>query len=184
MKKKRERIKGRTAAILGMVLMIGISTPIGMGVSLVRERNNVSDLYYGSYSTFGLLEDISYCSRSAANLATLGGKYLSAEDACLTDLQKAVKVLETAQLPGEKADAYAELTIRVNAMYNALSAENLSEQDEEYREELYADYSSGANLISYSDYNLRAAEFNETFRRAPGRPIAVLLGVKELELFA
>lgn len=188
MKKKREKIKGRAAAILSMVLMIAVSVPLGMGISLVRERNEVTAHYYGSDSafsyTFGLLEDLASCSNAAANFVTLGGKYLSADDAVLTDLQDAARTLTVAERPGEKAAAYTALTARVQAMYNTLHVLELSAQDKEYCEEIYADYCSYMSLISYNEYNNQATVFNETLRRAPGRPIAALMGVEELELFA
>lgn len=184
MKKKREKIKGRVVAVIGMVLLIVASIPLGMGLSLVRERNNATEYYYGSYDTFGLLEDLSYCSSEAANFVTLGGKYLPADDAQLANVREAASALKAAQRPGEKADAYSELTMHMNALYNALCNTEMSSQDEGYREEIYANYKTYVDLISYNDYNIRATEFNETFRNAPGRSLAALMGVKELELFA
>lgn len=184
MKKKRETVKGRTAAVIGMVLLIVCSIPIGMGLSLVRERNKVTEQYYGSYGTFGLLEDLSYCSGYAADMVTLGGKYLPADDGRMQALRTVYGALEAAQSPGEKADAYAEMTVCMGAMYQTLCETEMSAEDEKYCEEIYANYNTNVDLIGYNDYNIRAAEFNETLHNAPGRVIAEWMGVKELELFA
>ena len=51
MKKQKEKIKGRAAAVIGMVLLIVLSIPLGMGFSLVRARNAASAHFYGSYDT-------------------------------------------------------------------------------------------------------------------------------------
>ena len=184
MKKKREKIRGRAAAVIAMVLLIVVSIPLGMGLSLVRERNNASEHYYGSNDTFGLIEDLHYCSSEAANLATLGGKYLAADDVRLADVRETASALTAAEYPAEKAAAYTKLTQEVNTLYNALCDTEMSAQDAEYREEIYVNYKTYVDLVSYNEYNVRATEFNETLRNAPGRPIAAVMGVRELELFA
>ena len=182
--KKRERVKGRTAAVLGMVLLILFSVPTGMGLSLVRERNQAAKYYYGGENSFGLLEDLAYCSKEAANMVTIGGKYLPADDPALHGVRSAVNAMESAEHPAEKAGAYSELTVRVSSLYHTLSGMALSEQDEEYCEEIYSNYVTYVDLIGWSEYNTKATQFNETFRRAPGRIFAALMGVEELELFA
>lgn len=183
-KKEKIRVKGRAAAIISMVLLIVISVPLGMGFSLVRERNKVTEHYFGSNDTYGLLEDLSGCTTEASNLVTLSGKYLGADDAKLTEVRSAAGRLETAQSPSEKAGAYSTLTISFNSLYNELCGMELSEQDSEYLEAIYSDYYMYVDLVSYSDYNIKVANFNETFRNAPGRRLAELMGVKELEPFA
>ena len=40
--KKKERIKGRAAAIIGMVALILVSIPVGSCVSLARARGKVT----------------------------------------------------------------------------------------------------------------------------------------------
>ena len=182
--KKRERVKGRTAAVLGMVLLILFSVPTGMGLSLVRERNQVAKCYYGGDNTFGLLEDLAYCSKEAANMVTVGGKYLPADDPLLTDVRSGVNAMEIAERPAEKAKKYSELTVQVSRLYQALNGMELSEQDREYCDEIYNNYVTYVDLIGWSDYNTEATRFNETLRNAPGRAIAALMGVEELELFA
>ena len=178
MKKRREKVKGRAAAVIGMVLLIVCSIPLGMGVSLVRERSKVEQFYYDH-----LISDLSFCSSSAADFVTLGSKYLPADDVKLKALREANDELMSTRYPAEKGEAYAELNGCVAALYRTLCGVQMSEQDEEYREVIYADYTAWMDLISYSDYNMRAAEFNETFMNAPGRTVAEWMGVKELELF-
>ncbi len=184
MKKKKERIRGRTAAVIGMVLLIVLSIPLGMGFSLVRARNAASEHFYGSYDTFGLVEDLSRCSGEAMNMTTLAGKYMEADNDKITAVREWGSRLEAAERPAEKAKAYGELTVQINALYNELCKVEMSAEDAEYREEIYADYRMYVDLVSYSEYNVEATEFNETFRNAPGRMIGALMGVKELELFA
>ena len=178
MKKKKEKIKGRAAAVIGMVLMIVCSVPLGMGVSLVRERNRATEYYYDS-----LLTELSFCSSAAADFVTLGGKYLPVENVQLQALRKAQSAMMAAHHPGEKGEAYGELNVCMAALYRTLSETTMSARDEKYREEIYADYLACVDLIGYSAYNTHAAAFNETLHRAPGRAVAEWMGVKELELF-
>lgn len=184
MKKQKEKIKGRAAAVIGMVLLIVLSIPLGMGFSLVRARNAASAHFYGSYDTFGLVEDLSRCSGEAMNMTTLAGKYMEADHEKITAVREWSSRLEAAERPAEKAKAYGELTVQINALYNELCKVEMSAEDVEYREEIYADYTMYVDLVSYSEYNVEATEFNETFRNAPGRVIGTWMGVKELELFA
>ena len=184
MKKKREKIKGRTAAVIGMVLLIVVSIPLGMGLSLVRARNAANEHFYGSLTAFSLLEDLSHCSGEAMNMATLAGKYLDADNEKLQAVRECSSRMEAAERPSEKAAAYSELTVHMNTLYNALEGVEMRAEDEAYREEIYADFRMYVDLVSYSEYNIKAAEFNETFRNAPGRAIGEWMGVKELELFA
>ncbi len=178
MKKKREKVKGRAAAVIGMVLLIVCSIPLGMGVSLVRERSEVEEYYYDS-----LLRELSFCSSAAADFVTLGSKYLPSGDAQLEALREANGTLMSVQDPGEKGEAYVRLNGCMAALYRTLCDVQMTQQDEKYRESIYADYNSCVDIIGYNDYNMRAAKFNETFMNAPGRSIAEWMGVKELELF-
>ena len=184
MKKHKEKVKGRTAAVIGMVLLIVLSIPMGMGFSLVRARNAASEHFYGSYDTFGLVEDLSRCSGEAMNMTTLAGKYMEADNEKIAAVREWSSRLEAAERPSEKAQAYGELTLHINALYNELCGVEMSVEDEDYREEIYADFIMYVDLVSYSEYNVEAMEFNETFRNAPGRVIGEWMGVRELELFA
>ena len=179
--KKKERIKGRAAAIIGMVALILVSIPVGSCVSLARERGKVTALYYGSDDDWGLLEDLAWCSTEAANLVTLADKYLPEGQA--DAVREARGALEQADTPGEKAEAFSALTVKVNALYNTLEETEMKEEDAKYRDEIIADYNSNADFISRSDYNTRAAQFNVILRTTPARPLAALVGIGEVEPF-
>lgn len=181
--KKKEKVRGRTAAIIGMVALIAVSVPVGSCVSLARERGNASELYYGSDDEWGLLEDLAWCNTDAANLVTLAGKYLPQDNAQIAAVQTARDEMGEAERPGDKAAAFSRLTSSVNALGNALEAADLSEEDKTRRTEIVADYNSNADFINRSDYNTEAAKFNEILRTTPARGLAELVGIEPLELF-
>ncbi|MGN0479589.1 MAG: LemA family protein [Hominenteromicrobium sp.] len=181
--KKKEKIKGRAAAIIGMAALILVSVPVGSCVSLTRERGKVTELYYGSDDEWGLLADLSFCSSEAANLVTLAGKYLPEGDAQVEAVREARSTLEQADTPGEKAQAFSALTDQVNALYNTLEETGMKQEDAAYRDEIIADYKADADCVSRSDYNARAAQFNEILRTTPARPLASLAGIEEVEPF-
>ena len=184
MKQKKEKVKGRAIAVIGMVRLIVLSIPLGMGFSLVRARNNASAHFYGSNDTYGLLEDLSRLSGEAVNMTTLAGKYMEADDELILAVREWSSQLDAAQRPPEKAKAYAELTVQMNKLYNELKSVEMNAEDEDYREEIYNDFVMYVDFVSYNEYNIEATEFNETFRNAPGKVIGTMMGVKELELFA
>ena len=180
---KKNRVRGRAAAIIGMIVLIAVSIPVGSCISLARERGSAAERYYGSDDEWGLLEDLSWCSTEAANLATLAGKYLPQDDERIADVQRAREEMGKAEKPGDKAAAFSRLTAKVNALGNALEAAGLPEEDETYRKEILADYNSDADFINRSDYNTEAARFNEILRSTPARGLAELVGIEPLELF-
>ena len=184
MKKKREKVKGRARAVICMILLIVLSIPIGSGLSLARAREKVNEHFYGSYDTYGLLADLAGCSRAAANMATIAGKYTEAGSKELAGVREWGKKLDAAQSPSEKAKAYDELTVQTNALYHRLNAIDMTEEDLSYLEENYADFLACADMISYNDYNAAAAKFNEKFQNSPAKTIGMLMGVTELEPFA
>lgn len=184
MKKKKEKIKGRARAIIAMILMLVISLPIGCCLSLSRERETATDAYYGTKKTPGLLEDLAQCRGEAANLVTLGGKYLPQESELLQNVRNASGEMENVSEASKKATAFTELTMHMQTLYNALSKTQMKEQDKRYCEEIYADFNASADMIARSEYNILAAQFNELFKNAPARPLASLIGIDELEIFA
>lgn len=183
MKKKKEKVKGRGLAITCMVLMIVVSVPIGSCLSLNRERSKATEVYYGSDDTYGLLQDIDACRDAAANMVTLGGKFLEADDVLLQNVQEAGKAVQEASTPTGKASALSDLTNSMNTLYNTLCQTEMDEANETYREEIFATYNAVLDMIHRSDYNTRAAEYNAILRKAPARPLAALVGIGELELF-
>ena len=181
--KKNGKIKGRVAAIVGMVVLIVLSIPIGSCISLARERGKVSVMYYGSETEWGLLEDLAWCSTEASNMITLACKYLPADDAAVSATQQARDEMNKAERPGEKAAAFSRLTAKVNALGNALANADLTDEDEEYRVQILADYNSNVDFISRNDYNTEVLHFNEILRTSPMSGLAELVGIEPLELF-
>ena len=110
--KKKERIKGRAAAIIGMIALILISVPVGSCVSLARERGKVTVLYYGSDDEWGILEDLAWYSSQAANLVTLAGKYLPEQDAQVS----AVRAARLAVPPRSTPSASGALSSRMHVL--------------------------------------------------------------------
>ena len=186
MKQKKEKVKGRTTAILCMVLAIVLSMPVGTCVSLNREREQAQEAYYGSDEVFGLMGDLSACQGEAMNLITLGEKYLPAGDATLKDVETADFDVESAASPRGKALAFEDLCDAVDSLYRVLEQEALSAQDEKYRVAIYADFYACADMMRRraEEYNTDAEAFNAMLQEAPGRSLAAVFGVRELEPFA
>lgn len=185
MKKKREKVKGRAAAILFMILAILASVPVGTCVSLNREREKAQEAYVGSEEVFGLLGDLSACGGEAMNFLELGGKYLPGGDARLVRLEDTSFEVDAAASPRGKAMAFRALSDAMEDLYNALGELELDADDEQYRIDIYADFKAAADMMQRraEDYNEDAAEFNALFEKAPGRALAERFGVRELELF-
>ena len=55
----------------------------------------------------------------------------------------------------------------------------LSEQDEKYRQKLYADFNSRGDTISHDPYNQYAEEYMQTLKGFPASLIAAVMPVKE-----
>lgn len=181
--KKKEKVKGRALAITCMILLIVISVPVGSCLSLNREREKATEIYYGSEDTYGLLEDVVDCCTQAANFITLGEKVLPADDTKLAAVQEAYTEVKSTNHPRRKASALSDLTSSMNALYNALCRTEMDEANATYREEIFANYNASLDMIGRSDYNMRATEFNSILKNAPARPLAALVGIGELELF-
>lgn len=181
--KKREKIKGRGIAIFGMILLILLSVPVGTWVSLVRERDAAEVLYTGDKKKDGLLADLTAGSGKAADMITLAGKYKETDAAAVQAVQNARDALTKANTPGEKAACYRTLTEKVNALYSALCAVEMSADNAAYREEIIADYKMNADFIERSEYNTRAEKFNTILENTPAHFLAALVGIEPLELF-
>lgn len=183
MKKKKEKIKGRAAAIIGMVALMLLSVPVGATVSLTREKNKALEPYNGSGSSETLLIDMENGSGEAADLVTLAKKYLSADDAQISAVQRAREALNAAETPPEQSEALSTLTASFNVLADALDMLELTEKDKTYLDGITADYNMYLDYISRNDYNARATEFNELLEASPMQPIASLVGIDTLELF-
>lgn len=180
-------IKSRAFAIIAMCLLLLLSIPVGSCVSLSRERGEAEKYYYGSDSDFdyvwGLVEDIRWCSSSAANLVTLANRILPADSAAVTDVMRAREALDNAVSPAEKCAALSQLTERFSVLYRTLCAMDLNEEDLDYCRDTMSDYNSDLDFISRNEYNTKAKQFNDALANSPGGAIASAFGVKPLELF-
>jgi hypothetical protein len=78
---------------------------------------------------------------------------------------------------------FYDLTISSTALYNALSALELSEKDERLLNEQFTEMSSRNTTISHDGYNAIAAEFNAMLTEFPTSLIAAVNGVKKLDEF-
>lgn len=183
MKKKKEKIRGRALAIFAMIAMILLSVPVGATVSLTREKNKALEPYNGSSASETLVADLENGSGEAADLVTLAKKYLSADDAQISAVQRAREALNAAETPSQQSEALSTLTASFNVLADALGTLEMNEKDRTYLSGIAADYNMYLDYISRNDYNARATEFNELLEASPMQPIASLVGIDTLELF-
>lgn len=180
---KKNFLKSRTFAVIGMCVLILLSVVIGACRSVSRERGKAEAYFSGSDDVYGLAEDASWCSYEAANLVTLGARLLPADAAEVAETRHAREVLDAAVSPAEKYAALSSLTDRIHTLYTKLVGLELSEKDLEDCESVLASYNSNLDMISRSDYNQKAAAFNDDLRSTPGGAIASAFGARPLELF-
>ena len=83
---------------------------------------------------------------------------------------------------GDSAEAVAankSLDTAVADLYREMGDLSLSDKDEDYRQNLYADFNSRNDTISHDPYNQYAQEYMDTLDGFPAGLIAAIMPVKE-----
>lgn len=179
----RDFFDNRTVASVICVIAVLLSIWLGGGRGLINERNAVEDIYYNGVNKDGvsIQKDITVRFQAAGKLAVLAEKY--SVDAA--ELIKMEKKYESAAGISANAEANEGLDSAVYAVYNGLmNNSQISEADKKSAQSLYNEINSRGNMIKNDGYNAEAQRFNsETLGAFPANIIAMVRGVKKLELF-
>jgi len=131
--------------------------------------------------------DLSERVSAAANMITVARKYESSmSDSCraaLTALNDATGTMEILLgKPADLADIIAgnkPLDTAMADLFREMGNLELSQQDEKYRQSLYADFNSRNDTISHDPYNLYAQEYQQAADKFPASLIAAVMPVKK-----
>jgi len=175
-------LKSRRFAVIAMVAMMLIALLLGTSKAFSSMQQYVQTLFYDG--TTGISKDLDDRINTAYNLTTVATRYLDSGDPAVAEVLAAREALTSASGVSEKYRANVRLTDATTALYEKLGTLPLSEQDAKYRRSLDADLRSSNEIISHSDYNLAAAEFNKGLSTFPASVLARLLGYRPIELFA
>lgn len=176
---------GKRIAIIVLIFCVVISILFGGGRKLEKYRERQLQCFYDGVDGDGLCiyNDLMIRQTAAHNLLTIAGRYLKPTDEVWTPVEKAVKAMNAAVSVQEYFEANYDLTISSTALYNTLSAMELSEKDERLLNEQFTEMSSRNMTISHDGYNAVAAEFNSMLADFPTSLIAAVNGVDRLDEF-
>ena len=176
---------GRRIALIVLCFCVLISILFGGGSKLEKHRQRQLQCFYDGVDGDGMsiYNDLWARQTAAHNLLTIAGRYLKPTDALWTSIEKSLSALNSAVSVEEFFQANYDLTISSTALYNALSALELSEKDERLLNEQFTEMSSRNMTISHDGYNAIAAEFNSMLTEFPTSLIAAVNGVKKLDEF-
>lgn len=176
-------LKSHTGAMAAAAVVIVLSVLLGSHRSLAVERNKVEALFYPTQeSAFSIATDLQDCAAIAANLQSLGARYLPAPD--LAALESSRSMLSDWQGVQNAYSAYRRLTEEAERVITLLEACELSEKDADYVRGFRADLAARADTIARSDYNQRVDEFNsEVLGSFPANILGRITFVEKAEAF-
>lgn len=180
-------LKKRSGAIIVLILVMVLSTVFSAHRSLTKERAEIEAMLFTGVDGkgIGINSDIEKRVDYSRNLIKIARDYDGLEDACeaVADACDALTGRD-----GGAAEAYSlnkQLSDAVENLY--LSMTDLSEKDEQYRQELYTNILSRNDTITNeaAKYNKLALEFNnDTLGTFPANILRIPAFVSECELFA
>lgn len=181
----KNKLGNRGVAALIMIVVILLSTFLSANVRLNNKRNNALEVFRNGTGKND--NGIAYCLESRLNssysLLAVAKRYCEDSDPSVSMVTDARDRLFKTDSICEKFRANVELTQAVYSLYLELGNKNLSEADSSYRESLYRDFEAAGKLISASDYNDKADEFNAIIGRFPANFFAMVSFIKPLERF-
>ncbi|MFA0814827.1 MAG: LemA family protein [Anaerofustis sp.] len=178
-------LQSRAAAIFTVLICILLSVFLGGKLSLAPLRADALSVFTDGSdgSGKGIQYDLDQRIETAANQIAVAERYLSADDAGIASVSDAIFALKNAESPSDKYAANAALTAACTALYDTLNGMSLSEKDRTYLEGFQTELESANQIIGHSDYNEKAAEFNALIEKFPTGFVALLSGVKALDLY-
>lgn len=158
----KEKLKTPRVAAIIMVVLIVISVFVGLNRSFYSMRKNITDMYY-RYST-GIQRQLDYRVEAANGLSSLADGYKSSNSAIeplQERLQQDVQSLLDADNPSEQFDANSLLSGSFNGLAAELESSGASISS------FQREFEDAQQVIQESDYNRRAASYNEKLESFP-----------------
>lgn len=182
-------LKKRSGAIVVLILVIVLSTVFSAHRSLKAERAEIESMLVTGVDGkgFGINGDIEKRVDYSRNLVKIARDYPDLDDECeaVADACDALTKRD-----GGASEAYTlnkQLSDTVENLYLSMSDLTLTEKDEQYRQELYANILSRNDTITNeaAKYNKLALEFNnDTLGTFPANILRLPAFIAECELFA
>lgn len=180
-----EFFRKRNVAWSITIIVIIVSTIIGAGSSLNKLREETMSIFYlgEEKDGAGIQHDLELIMGDCYNLTVVATRYMNEDDKLISAVRKNREALSSAKTPGEKYLHAQNLLRSVTELYIHLGDMQLSEKDNNFRRNLYANISSYNIIISRSTYNQHAREFNSILKSYPANILSFFASVSELELY-
>lgn len=179
----------KTARII-MIISIILSTIVGNYRSISSETKEVFQIFEIGENKDGLCarNDLKDRYNDAINLLTLSTRY-SIKHEAIESLDYTTQQINLAFNKNTSASVISELntlndklTIAFDGSYSVLIDE-LKENDKKLARGLYDDFHSSANILSHSEYNQYAVEYNQMINSFPNNLLSLTNRAKTLPLF-
>lgn len=177
-----ERLTNRSTAWAVTIVVIALSVLLGARISLGRERHN-TELNYYFHDINGIQTDVNRVVQDTENLLVVAGRYLQEDDPDLYNVSRSVQTINSSYSPSTTSTAAKELSANIDILNERLHNLELSEQDKVYNDKIMANIKSSFKIISQSEYNEKAEEFNATIKKFPANTLSGIVGIKPLELY-
>lgn len=164
-----------------LAVAIVIALVFGGGGALMDQRQAVSEQF--SASSESISAELNEMRSNAVVLASIAGKYKTADKSFIDALNAAVAALDGAEDPAAKHQASLTLDSAVEALYSHLTGLQLGEMDAQDARYAYKNFTSAQLRITHDGYNEAAAQFNRELSKFPAGLLGKLRGVRALSLF-
>lgn len=179
----------KTARII-MIITIILSTFLGNYRSVSSETKHVLQIFEIGENKDGLCarNDIKDRYNDSMNLLSLANRYSIKNDSIdsLTQITQTLFIeLGNSASAKNISNLYKlnnEMSIAFNSAYDILISE-LKDSDKKLAQGLYDDFHSSANILSHSEYNQYAVNYNQMINSFPNNLLSITNQAKDLPLF-
>lgn len=178
-------LNNKITAIIITVLFILMSIFIIGGNNLISLKSNVNTQFEeGTYaSPVSIQSQIDRILGQANNMLLISRRYVDNEDEIILPLIIAIENLNNAENAQEKYKYTNELVAEIESLNNQAHILNMSERDINYFQSIEVNVTSYNRIISNSDYNLVATNFNNELTKFPANIISLVRGIKPAYIY-
>ncbi|MBQ4650657.1 MAG: hypothetical protein IJB73_08150 [Firmicutes bacterium] len=180
--------ENKVICIILMVVLIAGGLFVGGAKGLNGLYKDVAEVFFVGIDNDGICvaNDMSERISAATNMVTVARKYESTVPAscrqAIDYVNTAAASVDSALNARDIAEAVAAnkiLDTAVADLYREMGDLSLSDKDEDYRQNLYADFNSRNDTISHDPYNQYAQEYMAALDGFPAGLIAAIMPIKE-----
>jgi uncharacterized protein YllA (UPF0747 family) len=175
-------LKNRAVAWVLTGLVVILSAGYGVSKTMAALRAEAETFYTGEYS---ITEDLDRKIAVAHNINTIASKYL--ETYYTNPLRQSIADLEAADSPLEDYNASLKLDTAAKTLgieFLASMDPNIKDSDLNYIRQLLTDIDGINDVISRSEYNQKATEYNAELKKMPVALFSGLFMFPALELYS